>query len=90
MEERVVLALWRLPTGNSYRSCGLQFGFGKSTAKLICSEFEQAIFELKERFIKKNPLKNQEIREKIEELEERLFAECVLIVNNSARKDGLN
>ena len=50
VEERVGLALWRLATGNSYRSCGLQFGFGKSTAKFICSEFEQAIFELKERF----------------------------------------
>ena len=26
VEERVGLALWRLATGNSYRSCGLQFG----------------------------------------------------------------
>ena len=25
VEERVGLALWRLATGNSYRSCGLQF-----------------------------------------------------------------
>ena len=37
VEERVGLALWRLATGNSYRSCGLQFGLGKSTAKIICS-----------------------------------------------------
>ena len=36
--------------------------------KFICSEFEQAISELKERFIK-FPLTNQEIREKIEEFE---------------------
>ncbi|XP_068742062.1 uncharacterized protein [Montipora capricornis] len=69
VEERVGLALWRLATGNSYRNCGLQFGFGKSTAKFICSEFEQAILELKEHFIK-FPLTNQEIREKIEEFEE--------------------
>ena len=45
VEERVGLALWRLA------SCGLQFGLGKSTAKVICSDFEQAIFDLKDRFI---------------------------------------
>ena len=69
VEERVGLALWRLATGNSYRSCGLQFGLGKSTAKIICSEFEQAAFDLKDRFIT-FPLTNEEIGEKIEEFEE--------------------
>ena len=69
VEERVGVALWRLATGNSYRSCGLQFGLGKSTAKVICSEFEQAVFDLKDRFIK-FPLTNEENGEKIEELEE--------------------
>ena len=69
VEERVGLALWRLATGNSYRSCGLQFGLGKSTAKVICSEFEQAIFYLKDRFIK-FPLTNEENGEKIDEFEE--------------------
>ena len=59
----------RLETGNSYRSCGLQFGLGKSTAKIICSEFEQAIFDLKDRFIK-FPLTIEENREKMEEFEE--------------------
>ena len=68
VEERVGLALWRLATGNSYRSCGLQFGLGKSTAKIICSEFEQAVFDLKDRFIT-FPLTNEEIGEKIEEFE---------------------
>ena len=67
--ERVGLALWWLATGNSYRSCGLQFGLGKSTAKIICSEFEQAIFDLKDRFIK-FPLTIEENREKMEEFEE--------------------
>ena len=52
VEERVGLALRRLATGNSYRSCGLQFGLEKSTSKSVCSEFEQAIFNLKDRFIK--------------------------------------
>lgn len=69
VEERVGLALWRLATGNSYRSCGLQFGLGKSTAKSICSKFEQAVFTLKDRFIK-FPLTIQEIRNKMEEFEE--------------------
>lgn len=52
VEERVGLALWRLATGNSYRSCGLQFGYGKSTAKYICSEFERALLRRKDQFIK--------------------------------------
>ena len=69
VQERVGLALWRLATGNSYRSCGLQFGLGKSTAKSICSEFEQAIFNLKDRFIK-FPLTIQELRNKMDEFEE--------------------
>ena len=69
VEERVGLALWRLSTGNSYRSCALQFGLGKSTAKIICSEFEQAIFNLKDHFIK-FPLTSEENREKMEEFEE--------------------
>ena len=69
VEERVGLALWPLATGNSYRSCGLQFELGKSTAKIICSEFEQAVFDLKDCFIT-FPLTNEEIGEKIEEFEE--------------------
>ena len=69
VEERVGLALWRLATGNSYRSCGLQFGLGKSTSKGICSEFEQAISNLKDRFIK-FPLTIREIRNKMDEFEE--------------------
>ena len=51
VEERVGLALWRRATGNSYRSCGLQFGYGKSTAKYICSEFEQALLRMKDQFV---------------------------------------
>ena len=69
MEVRVGLRLWRLATGNSYRSCGLQFGLGKSTAKTICCEIEREIFAMKDRFIT-FPLTSHEIREKIEEFEE--------------------
>lgn len=67
LEERVGLALWRLATGNSYNS--LQFGLGKSTAKIICSEFEQAIFDLKYRLIK-FPLTSEENENNIEEFKE--------------------
>ena len=69
VEERVGLVLWRLATGNSYRSCGLQFGLGKSASKGICSEFEQAMFNLKDRFIK-FPVTIQEIRNKMDDFEE--------------------
>ena len=43
VEKRVAVGVWRLSTGNSYRSCGLQFGLGKSTAKVICQEVEEAL-----------------------------------------------
>ena len=69
VEERVGLALWRLATGNSYRSCGLQFGYGKSTAKYICNEFERALLRMKDQFIK-FPLTRQEITDKVDEFEE--------------------
>ena len=35
VEKRVAVGVWRLSSGNSYRSCGLQFGLGKSTAKVM-------------------------------------------------------
>ena len=34
------------------RSCGLQFGLGKSTAKVICQEFEEALCRNKDLFIR--------------------------------------
>ena len=37
VEERVATALWRLATGDSFKSSGLQFGIGMSTAKTICA-----------------------------------------------------
>jgi len=52
VEERVSLALWRLATGNIYRSCGLQFGYGKSTTKYIGNESERALLRMKDQFVK--------------------------------------
>ena len=51
LEKRIAVGLWRLSTGNSYCSCGLQFGLGKSTAKVICQEFEEALCRKKDLFI---------------------------------------
>lgn len=59
VEARVAVALWRLATGDSFKSCGLQFGIGISTAKTICSEFELSLLRLKDYFIK-FPLTRQE------------------------------
>ena len=42
VEKCVAVGVLRLSTGNSYRSCGLQFGLGKSRAQVICQEFEEA------------------------------------------------
>ena len=69
VEERVAVALWRLATGDSFKSCGLQFGIGMSTAKTICAEFELCLLRLKDQFIK-FPLRRQELQELMDEFEE--------------------
>ena len=69
VEERVAAGLWRLATGDSFKSCGLQFGIGMSTAKTICAEFELCLFRLKDQFIK-FPLTRQELQELMDEFEE--------------------
>ena len=70
VEERVAVALWRLATGDSFKSCGLQFGIGMSTAKTICAEFELCLLRLKDQFIK-FPLTRQELQELMDEFEEK-------------------
>lgn len=64
VEERVQCrcAVERLATGDSFKSCGLQFGIGMSTAKTICAEFELCLLRLKDQFIK-FPLTRQELQE---------------------------
>ena len=39
VNKRVAVALWRLATGDTYRSTGLQFGIGRCTAMLITHDF---------------------------------------------------
>ena len=70
VEEWVGLALWRIATGNSFRTCGLQFGYGKSTAKCICEEFEKALARKKDQFIQ-FPVTREDIQNSIDEFEEK-------------------
>ena len=69
VEKRVAVGVWRLSTGNSYRSCGLQFGLGKSTAKVICQEFEEALCRKKDLFIR-FPYSEDEVQEAMDTFEE--------------------
>ena len=39
VEKRVAFEIWRLSTGNSFRSIANVFAVGKSTAVTICKEF---------------------------------------------------
>ncbi|XP_053897659.1 uncharacterized protein LOC128844193 [Malaclemys terrapin pileata] len=46
VEKRVVIALWKLATPDSYRSVGNQFGVGKSTVGAAVMQVAKAITEL--------------------------------------------
>ena len=52
VEKRVAVVLWRLDTGDMYRSCVLQYGIGESTAKVISEQFESALCRLKNSYIR--------------------------------------
>ena len=45
LEKQVVAALWRLATGNSYRTTSKVFGIGLSTVAKIMYEFCEAIWK---------------------------------------------
>ena len=52
IEKRAAITLWRLETGNSYRSIAKNFAFGaKSTAVEITNEFYKCITEMVSDFI---------------------------------------
>ena len=52
VNKRVAVALWRLATGDKYRSTGLQFGIGRCTAMLITHDFCEATAKRATEFIK--------------------------------------
>ena len=43
VNKQVAVALWRLATGDTYKSTGLQFGIRRCTAMLITHDFCEAI-----------------------------------------------
>ena len=69
VEKRVVVGLWRLANGDTYRSCGLQFAIGESTAKVISDQFESALCRLKNSYIR-FPYTDEEVQEIMDRFEE--------------------
>ena len=51
VEKRVAVAIWRLSTGNSYRTASKVFGIAKSTVIKVTIEFVQAILQFTDQFI---------------------------------------
>ena len=64
VDKRIAVALWRLATGDTYRSTGLQFGVGRCTAMLIKHEFCTVIARRANEFIK-FPVTAQEVTQGI-------------------------
>ena len=82
VEKRVAVSLWRLATGECYRSCGLMIRLAKPTVVECCHEFVEAICRLQDDFIK-FPSTRAEISRKIEG-----FTENSKVPNVVAAIDG--
>ncbi|XP_068757488.1 uncharacterized protein [Montipora capricornis] len=82
VEKRVSTSLWRLATGDCYRTCGLMMGVSKSTAIECCHEFVYELNSLQGDFIK-FPITRQDAMKKIEG-----FSQISKIPNVVATIDG--
>ena len=67
--KRIAIALWRFATGDTFRSCGLQFGCGKSTAIVIADQVCRALIRLSPSIIR-FPSTRNEYQEKMNAFEE--------------------
>ena len=65
----MAVALWRLATGNSYRTVGLTFGIGQCTAMTVKDEFCSALMRRVNDFIK-FPKTEAETRQAIQEFQD--------------------
>ena len=65
VEKRVTVSLWRLATGECYRSCGLMMGLSKASAVYCTHEFVRELCRRKNNFIK-FPASRAEVQKKIE------------------------
>ena len=70
LQKRVAIALWRLGSGNSYRSTAITLGIGESSAIKICYSFSEAINRRKNDFIS-SPVHEDDIKETISKFEEK-------------------
>lgn len=70
IEKRVGASLWRLATGECYRSCGLMIGLSKSAVVNCCHEFVQELCRLKDNYIK-FPTSRADVQAKIDGFSER-------------------
>ena len=73
IEHRVIIAIWRLSSGNTTRTIAEALSIGQSTVILISLEFCEAMFELSDQFIR-FPRGRFETEEAINDF--RLFTGC--------------
>lgn len=71
VQKRVAVALWRLGSGNSFRSTAITFGIGKASAVKICHSFSEAINRSMNEFISL-PADENEVKETINRFEEKV------------------
>ena len=79
VEKRVAVAIWRLSTGNSYRTASKVLGIAKSTVIKVTNEFVQAMLQFTEHFIQ-FPQTEMETRIAIEKLKESFECELPQVV----------
>ena len=70
VQKRAAIALWRLGSGNSYRSTAITFGIGKSSAIKICHSFREAMNRRKNDFISL-PAHEDDVKETRSKFEEK-------------------
>ena len=74
--KHVAFALWRLGSGNSYRSTAITFGIGKSSAIKRCHSFSEALNRRKNDFICL-PAHEDDVKETINKFEKLNFPHVV-------------
>ena len=83
LEKRVAIGLYRLASGDTFIRISYAFGIGTSTAHTICSEFEQALTDIRDDHIH-FPSNDLEISLEIDKFEEKYnFPQIAGIVDGS-------
>ena len=82
VQKRVAVSLWRLATGECYRSCGMIMGISKSSAIICTHEFVRELCAVQDAFIK-FPITEDEVKDKVKG-----FSEISKIPNVCGAIDG--